>query len=178
MVDSLDNIVYIHRFALNADGVGLKFSKVDGAQDDGFCFSPDGRRFINIERQKDSLHSAISVYDTKDFSLTHRLFLDKPMMISHIEYDASTDKYYVLGFMRGTEGVFDHGFVAKFEDFEIKDIVPISTEDYDFYRSYKHLQQMGFTEKAYAWSYMKSDPEELKAASYTLGKLYTQYTTL
>ena len=27
----------------------FRFSKVDGAQDDGFCFSPNGKFFINIE---------------------------------------------------------------------------------------------------------------------------------
>lgn len=156
----------------------FRFSRVDGAQDDGFCFSPDGKYFINIERQNDSLRSAISVYDTKDFSLIRQPFLEEDSMIRHIEFDESTSKYYVLGFMRGIEGVFHHGFVAEFEEFEIKHIVTISTQDYNFYLSYKNLEQTGFTEKAYAWSYMKSGLEDLKAAKYSLGKLYTQYTTI
>jgi sugar lactone lactonase YvrE len=59
----------------------FRFSKVDGAQDDGFCFSPEGKFFINIERQKDDLHSAISVYDTTDFSLTKQILLGEDMML-------------------------------------------------------------------------------------------------
>lgn len=165
-VYSLETLSLIKKF---------RFSKVDGAQDDGFCFSPDGKRFINIERQKDSLHSAISVYDTKDFSLIRQVFLGEDKMICHIEYDESTNNYYVLGFIRGKEGISRHGFVAEFKDFEIKHILTVSAEDYNFYRSYKNLEQMGFTEKAYAWSYIKSGLDELKSAKYSLRKLYAQY---
>ena len=52
---SLETLSLIRKF---------RFSKVDGAQDDGFCFSPDGKFFINIERQKDSLHSQQTIEKT------------------------------------------------------------------------------------------------------------------
>lgn len=153
----------------------FRFSKVDGGQDDGFCFSPDGKFFINIERQKDDLHSAISVYDTSDFSLVNQVLLDEDMMLDHIEFDNVTNTYFVLGFMRDTHQVIDHGFVAEFEDNQIKNITAISENEYDFYRSYKHLEIMGFSEKAYEWSYMDCELDKLKSAKHTLAILYKHY---
>ena len=153
----------------------FRFSKVDGAQDDGFCFSPDGKFFINIERQKDDLLSAISVYDTTDFSLTNQVLLGEDMMLDHIEFDKATKKYYILGFMRNANHVIDHGFVAEFEDNQIKNITAISESEYDFYRSYKHLEIMGFSKKAYEWSYMNCELDKLKAMNHTLANLYMLY---
>ena len=153
----------------------FRFSKVDGAQDDGFCFSPDGKLFFNIERQKDSLHSAISVYDTTDFSLANQILLGEDMMLNHIEFDKTTNSYYVLGFMRDTNRVIDHGFVANFEENQIKNITAISEKEYDFYCSYKHLEMMGFTEKAYEFLYMDCALDQLRSTSYTLANLYTEH---
>ena len=153
----------------------FRFSKVDGAQDDGFCFSPDGKLFFNIERQKDSLHSAISVYDTTDFSLVNQVLLSEDMMLDHIEFDKTTNSYYVLGFMRDTTRVIDHGFVATFEENQIKNITAIFEKEYNFYCSYKHLEMMGFTEKAYEFSYMDCSLDQLRSTSYTLANLYTEH---
>lgn len=154
----------------------FRFSKVDGAQDDGFCFSPDGKYFINIERQKDDVHSAISVYDTSVFSLMNQILLGEDMMLNHIEFDKATNTYYVLGFTRHKNGVIDHGFVAKFEDSQIKNITAISEREYDFYCSYKHLEIRGFSEKAYEWSYMDCDLDKLKSMNHTLANLYKHYS--
>ena len=153
----------------------FRFSKVDGAQDDGFCFSPDGKFFINIERQKDDLHSAISVYNTFDFSLANQILLGEDMMLDHIEFDKATNKYYILGFMRDANRVIDHGFVAEFENNQIKNITAISEKEYDFYRSYKHLEIMGFSKKAYEWSYMDCELEKLKSMKCTLSNLFQHY---
>ncbi len=153
----------------------FRFSKVDGAQDDGFCFSPDGKLFFNIERQKDALHSAISVYDTTDFSLVNQVLLSEDIMLDHIEFDPVTNTYYVLGFVRDATSVIDHGFVAKFEDNQIKIITAISENEYDFYRSYKHLEILGFSEKAYEWSFMYYELDKLKSMNYTLANLYMHY---
>ncbi len=153
----------------------FRFSKVDGAQDDGFCFSPDGKLFFNAERQKDDLHSAISVYDTTDFSLVDQVLLGEDMMLDHIEFDEVTNSYYVLGFMRDENLVIRHGFVALFEDLQVKNITVISEDEYDFYRSYKHLEIMGFSEKAYEWSYMNCELNKLKSMNHTLAKLYMHY---
>ena len=165
-VYSLETLSLIKKF---------RFSKVNGAQDDGFCFSPDGKYFINIERQKDDLHSAISVYDTSDFSLMNQILLGEDMMLNYIEFDKATNKYYVLGFMRNADGVIVHGFVAEFEDNQIKNITTISENEYDFYSSYKDLEIMGFSEKAYEWSYMDCKLDKLKSMNLTLANLYKHY---
>lgn len=165
-VYSLENFSLIKKF---------RFSKVDGAQDDGFCFSPDGQFFINIERQKDSLHSAISFYDTSDFSLVNQILVDEQMMLSYIEFDENTNTYYVLGFLRGEDRVIKHGFVAKFNNDKIENIIALSENEYEFYISYKRLQMFGFTEKMYDWTYgCKLD--ELKSMNHTLAKLYAHKT--
>lgn len=153
----------------------FRFSKVNGAQSDGFCFSPDAKTFFNVERQKDDLHSAISVYDTTDFSLAKQVLLGEDMMLTHIEFDRVTNSYYVLGFMRDNNLVFEHGFVAKFEDNKIKNITAISENEYEFYHWYKHLEIMGFTEKAYEWSYMDCELDKLKSINHTLANLYKYY---
>ena len=165
-VYSLETLSLIKKF---------RFSKVDGAQDDGFCFSPDGKMFFNVERQKDDLHSAISIYDTTDFSLSNQILLGEDMMLDHIEFDKATNTYYVLGFMRDANRVYDYGFVAEFKDNQIKNITAISDDDRDFYRSYKHLEIMGFSEKAYEWSYMDCELDKLKSMNHTLANLYKHY---
>lgn len=152
----------------------FRFSKVDGAQDDGFCFSPDGKLFINVERQGDSLHTAISVYDTADFSLVSRVLSGDDMALETVEFDKATNAYYVLGFMRD-DPIRNKRFVAIFEDNEIKNITEISRNEYEFYNSYKDLELMGFTEKAYKWSYMDSALDELRAMDHSLAKLYMHY---
>lgn len=153
----------------------FRFSKVDGAQDDGFCFSPDGKLFFNVERQQDTLHSAISVYDTTDFSLHTQVLLGEGMMLNHIEFDKPTNTYYVLGFMRDDDGIYDYGFVGKYKDNQIKNVTSISKNDYDFYSSYKHLEIMGFSEKAYEWSYMDCKLDKLKTINHTHANLYAHY---
>lgn len=150
----------------------FRFSSVNSAQDDGACFSPDGKLFINIERQQDELRSAISIYRTADLSLNERILLSEDMMLDHIEYDDMTSAYYVLGFVRGTDRVFRHGFVAKFDRPHIQSITAVSENEFDFYRSYKSLERFGFTEKQYAWTPIDCELERLRSFRHTLAKLY------
>ena len=150
----------------------FRYSKVNGAQDDGFCFSSDGRYFINLERQGDDLHSAISVYNAKDFSRVSQLLLDENMRVSHIEL--GDGEYYVLGFMRGADRVMTNGFVGKFANGQIKDILPISDQEYEFYSDYLYLKMMGFTEKAYG-DYFSVSLEKLRSAGHSLAKLWKYY---
>ena len=164
-VYSLETLSLIKKF---------RYSKVDGAQDDGFCFSSDGKYFINIERQGDDLHSAISVYDTEDFSRVSQFLLDENMMISHIEL--ADGEYYVLGFMRGTDRVMAKDFVGKYANNQIKNILPISEQEHDFYCDYLHLKMMGFTEQAYG-DYFSVSLEKLRSAGHSLAKLWNYYNT-
>ena len=163
-VYSLDTLSLIKKF---------RYSKVDGAQDDGFCFSSDGKYFINVERQGDGLHSAISVYDTTDFTRKSQLLLGDKVMASHIEL--ADDEYYVLGFMRGDDGVLSDGYVGKFENNEIKDVQIISKQEHRFYRDYLGLKLMGFTEKAYEWSSFEISLDKLRSADHSLAKLWKCY---
>ena len=163
-VYSLETLSLIKKF---------RYSKVNGAQDDGFCFSSDGKYFINLERQGDGLHSAISVYNTEDFSRVSQLLLDENMMVSHIEL--VNGEYYVLGFMRGTNGVLSDCFVGKFENNEIKDTLFISEQEHEFYNDYLDLKLMGFTEKAYEWSHFEISLDKLRSAGHSLAKLWKYY---
>lgn len=150
----------------------FRFSKVDGAQDEGFCFSPDGKYFINIELQGDDLHSAVSVYNTDDFSRVSQLLLEESVMLDHIEFDYNTNEYYVLGVVHGD---VIHGLVAKYKDNSVVDKIEIAESEYDFYRSYMALKMSGFTEKTYEWSYMDDELDELKSMNLTLAKLYDEH---
>ena len=151
----------------------FRYSKVNGAQDDGFCFSSDGKYFINVERQGDSLHSAISVYDTTDFTRKSQLLLGDKVTASHIEL--TDDEYYVLGFMRGDDGVLSDCYVGKFANNEIKDVKIISEREHEFYRDYLDLKLMGFTEKAYEWSRFEISLDKLRSAGHSLAKVWKYY---
>ena len=151
----------------------FRFSKVNYAQDDGFCFSPDGKYFINVERQGDSLRSAISVYDANNFTRISQLLLGDKVTASHIE--SVNDEYYVLGFMRGDDGVLSNCYVGKFANNEIKDIKSISEREHEFYNDYLDLKLMGFTEKAYEWSRFEISLDKLRSAGHSLAKLWKYY---
>ena len=142
----------------------FRFSKVSYSQDDGFCFSPDGKYFLNVERHGDDLHSAISVYDASDFSLSSRLTVDESMMIEHIQ--EALGEYYVLGFLRGDDGVITCGFVAKYGNGEICDVMKISDAEREFY--WEHLYQTMF-------GYRLDDGQKVKKV-HTLADLWTYYS--
>ena len=126
---------------------------MDGSQDDGYTFSLDGAHFYNIERQNNSCNSAISVYDTSNFSrINIYLAEDEDINPDFIEYD-KTGNLFVLGFCRGENGVFCHGFIAKFSEAQgLTDTYKLSYDDYRFYHNFKNLERSGFTDKAKQWS--------------------------
>lgn len=154
-VYSLETLSLIKKF---------RFSKVKYSQDDGFCFSSDGKYFLNVERQGDDLHSAISIYDTSGFSLISRIFLGENMMIEHIQQ--VNGEYYVLGFMRGDDKVITYNFVAKFIDNVICDIKKITKNESEFYC--QHLYQTVFG----LWL---DEGQEIKIV-HTLGELWAFYS--
>lgn len=137
----------------------FRFSKVDGAQDDGFCFSPDGNEFYNIERQTNSCISALSFYDTKDFSLKKRLFLEDIFTeLSDIEYDTKSAVFYIIGFFRDKKSrVANERYIAKLINDEMKDVVIITNKEYVNCIEYKRLQRMGFSKLAR--EYFETNPE-------------------
>ena len=132
----------------------FRFSKIDGSQDDGFCFSKDGKHFYNIERHIDSCTSCLSIYETSGFNRIKQLFLSEPSLeLDHIEYDDDADKLFVLGFMRDETGIYDYGFVAYLENDALSCITRIPKKKHDYVRAYKILELNGFTPKAKSiWS--------------------------
>lgn len=133
------------------------------SQDDGFCFSHDGKYFLNIERRYDELHSAISIYNTEDFSLISRLTLGDDMMIHHIQQVKG--EYFVLGFDRGHDLILNSFFVAKFSENAISEKMKITENEYEFY--WMHLWQTLFGS-------MLDDGQTVKKV-HTLEKLWTFY---
>ena len=162
----------------------FRFSKVNGAQDDNFCFSPDGERFYNIERHNTSCETAISIYRTGDFSLEMRLFPDDPNTVfSAIECDDVTNSYYILGFIRpSSENPEPKHYAAKLGDEGLKDIEYISENEYHYYDGYKALERDGFIGKAKGHlpglEPEGDDPEELDSRKHSLAKLWNYYHTV
>lgn len=151
----------------------FRYSKVDCAQDDSFCFSKDGTRIINLERQGDCLHHGISEYSTDSLELVSQLLFEGRTSADRIECDTGSDGYYILGYE-------SKGFVARYENGELflRDRAVISAEEYNFYRKYKELEQNGFTEKAFEWAYMDCELEDIKNKKYTLKELYLKYKSV
>ncbi len=141
----------------------FRFSDVAESQDDNFFFSSDGELLYNVERHIDSCKTALSVYDTKDFSLIKRLFSDNhDMVLTCGEYDSATETVYLTGFFRKKRsGVAFNFFVAKLENEEVSDIRYVSREEHDYCVSYKKLEMSGFAEKAKRLSDFNGREEEL-----------------
>ena len=142
----------------------FRFSKVNFSQDDGFCFSPDGSLFLNIERHNGTASLIIAIYNTDDFSLVKQVLLNNNMTVTHIEYDHSTNDYYVLGFIN------ENRFVAKFIDYEIKNITYITEKEFEFYLAYKDSQMRGFSTTSFELAGL--DQDTLKEMNHTFAKLY------
>ncbi len=133
----------------------FRFSKITYAQDDGFCFSADGKYFLNVERQADELQSAISVYETSNFTRVSQLLLEENIMINCIEQNEK--EYYVLGFLRNDDGIAETFFVGKYENNDIKSILGISEKEYWCYSNYIKVRLRGNTDISHSlaklWSY-------------------------
>ena len=131
----------------------FRFSDVDGSQDDGFCFSADGKYFLNIERIGSSLRSRLSIYETQSFSPVMRLFEnDSSLNLSDIEYNPFVNQYNILFFVRDNHGMYSQGYVGELKKDQIINTQPLDLKEYNFLRSYKSLESTGFTEKAMEWS--------------------------
>jgi hypothetical protein len=136
----------------------VHFSKV-GAQDEGFCFSPDGRYLFNIEKPVTSIATELAIYETDSFQILRRLFQgERTIVISHIEYDSEKSAYFVLGFCRDNEGVFSYGFVSELCDNRLINTKRIPDKEYDYLAAYKRLELKGFTKKSIEWSALKNRP--------------------
>ncbi len=128
----------------------FRFSKVSGSQDDGFCFNADGTEFYNIERHINSCRSALSVYDTADFSLKKQLFLDNDkLFMEQIEYDTQSECFYLLGFLRAdNEHPNNRRFVAKLINDKLIDLIIVLSKAYNECVAYIETVRMGSSKMA------------------------------
>ena len=136
----------------------ITVTKIDG-QDEGFCFSADGKLFYNIEKPICSIKTQLSVYETETFSKILTLFTeDTQIVMEYLEFDNKTNICYLSGYMCDDKNMFDHGFVAVFntETQKLEDIHYIERKQYDYLSNYKQWQMSGFTEKSLKWNPLKS----------------------
>lgn len=144
---SLDELKLLRKF---------RFSKMSNSQDDGFCFSKDGRYFYNIERNISSFKTRLAIYDTSSFEVVRYLFTeDDSIVLDHIEFDFEKNSLFILGFMRDDSGSFDYGFVSEFINDELINFAKITDEQYEYIKGFKSLEIYGFTAKAKEWSDLK-----------------------
>ncbi len=130
------------------------FSTVHFAQDDGFCFSPDGKFFYNIERFPVDTETRLRVYETEGFTPVQEL---GERNLSEIFYDESRDQVQLLYFTRGADDCFDQGYVGTLEGETLAMLRQVSEEKYEFLRGWLSLRSSGFTEKAMEWSGLHYD---------------------
>lgn len=154
----------------------FRFSKVDGAQDEGCCFSRDGKKFYNIERH-DFLHSQIAIYNADTFERIGIVDSGDKVEPKHIEADDS-GRVFVLGFLRTEDEIGRCGFISEFDDYKLLQLYEIPEEEYDFYDEFKDLEIMGFTDKAKKWSgfaYEGKDITGIEDLKYPLVELWEKY---
>ena len=153
----------------------FRFSKVDGSQDDNFCFSSDGTEFYNIERHIDSCKTALSIYDTSDFSLKKRILHDDfNLVLTAVEYNTEENKVFLLGYMREPEsGVAYKFFVGELIKDSLKNIVSVSEKEHDFYLDCKNFEIHSFS---VVECYSPDDVDRIKNAKHSLAKLWKYYS--
>ena len=140
-VYSLESLQLIKKF---------RFSKVDGAQDHNFIFSADGKYLFNIENHIDSTKTALSIYNTQDFSLYKRILQQDDIVLDFIEYDKDLNEYFILGFFRDlAKKQATKNFVAKLVEDNLQEIKFISEATYFKYAFAKIVEFSGFTQMAY-----------------------------
>lgn len=152
----------------------FRFSSVAASQDDNMCFSPDGRYFYNIERHIDSTKTALSVFDTSDFSLVARVLgEDFGRVLTAIEYD-EVDGVMLLGFERErSSGVAYKYFVGRLRGDELSDVVYISEREHEYYRDIKDMQIHG---GGYALGeYTPKEALAMTSCKHTLASIWRYY---
>ncbi len=120
------------------------------SQDEGMCFTPDGKYFLNIEMKSD-LTCEIVVYDGVSFEEKRRYHVqEKKVTFSAVE--CAGEACFVLGYYRDDDGIFDYGFVAKFDGERLTEIKRLTDNCYRDAERYQEMALLGFTPKALEWS--------------------------
>lgn len=165
-VYSLESVALVKKF---------RFSKVNGSQDDNFCFSPDSKEFYNIERHVDNCKTALSIYYTSDFSLKKRILSDDyNLVLTAIEYSADENKIFLLGYIREPRsGVACKFFVGELIKTSLQNIAYISEKEHDFYLNCKHFE---FHPDGITHYHTPDEISRFKNANHSLAKLWKHYS--
>ena len=146
-------------------------TKVD-PNDGGCCFSPDGSELYSIDCYIDDLKTAISVYDTSDYSLKKRILDQNPdQFLCSIQFEH--DEIFLSYYLRGKPKI--RYYVANLTGDRIGEAREISQQIFEYYRDYLHLADMGFTQKAKEWSglrYQGYDLSAIEERRHTLKELW------
>lgn len=128
----------------------IRFSEIEG-QDQGYCFSPDGKYFLSIECQEHPLKTVLSIYETANFTLAGRLFDDDDrLFLEEIEYDEDKENYILLCYFRvcrGEEYVGNKYRLVRFSGAGVGEIKPITEELHDEILRKKCAQRAGVPEE-------------------------------
>ena len=136
----------------------FNFSTVSYAQDDGFCFSPDGKLFYNIERSPNEFTTRLTVYKAENYTPVRVLLEgDKQRVLSEVYYDEDRDQLQLLYFVRGADNCPAAWYAGILDGGEIAMLCTLSGEEYEFLRGWLSLRNAGFTEKAMEWSGLHYD---------------------
>ncbi len=166
---SLENMTLIKK---------LRFQKAGTSSFGNFVFSSCGGELYNIENNDDSCNSWLSVYDMTELKLKKRFFYDEEYLsINCVEVSKKTNEVYLMGYLRDKETkVISDYFVGKMKDGELLEAVPVSEKTFRFYKSYKCLEMIGFTKKAYESFDFEMELEKLKKGLFSLEKLWEKYS--
>lgn len=137
--------------------------------------SPDGKEFYNIERHSNDLKTALSIYNTSDFSLKKRILSDNyNTVLTAIEYSIEEKMIFLLGYMRhSTSGVAHKFFVGKLSNDNLQNIVYISPREHDFYLACKRseIHENGIFER-----YTSDEADKTADAKHSLAELWKFYS--
>lgn len=99
----------------------IEYGKWD--QDDGFCFSHDGKKLYVIERICDGdIYSRIISFSGEDFSEYGIEFESKIIQLFDIACAEREGEFYVNGYMRNRNGFASVNFIAKLYEGRIADM--------------------------------------------------------
>jgi len=117
--------------------------KEKASQDDGFCFSPDGKFLYNIERASGSVATELAVYETENWQEVNRYFVHEAEPCYDF-IEAYEDGLYLLGFLRGEKQLT--GIVDQLANGDLLNRRELSEAEYQEIQIYTTLLRHGFTE--------------------------------
>lgn len=143
----------------------------DGAQDEGFAFTPDGAYFYNIEKPIVGTKTQLTVYRSSDFRIEHIFFKDEEyLVLDNLEFDPDTGTCYVIGFTRDKYGT---GFIGIHSNGNITNFRQVNRNRHEYIRAYINWRTMGFTKKSLEWSWFKYNHVD-PVCDVTLKSVYEQ----